>query len=157
MKTHEQDEKFMELALEQARQALRLDEVPVGAVIVRNGQVIASGYNLREANQDPSAHAEMIAIRAAAHRLGSWRLEETRLYVTLEPCAMCAGAVIQARIPELIFGAHDPKAGAVGSLYNLLQDERFNHQVKVRSGVLKQDCSQLLRDFFQELRIQKDS
>jgi len=156
MNISEQDQHYMELALEQARQALRLDEVPIGAVLVKNDRVIASGYNLRETNQDPTDHAEIITLRAAAHRLESWRLEDTRLYVTLEPCAMCAGAIIQARIPELIFGACDPKAGAVGSLYNLVQDERLNHQVKVRQGVLKQDCSQLLKDFFQELRIQKD-
>jgi len=155
MNISQQDEHFMELALEQARQALRLDEVPIGAVIVKNEKVIATGYNLRETHQDPTAHAEMIALRSAASRLGSWRLEDAKIYVTLEPCAMCTGALVQARISQLIFGAHDPKSGTVGSIYNLAKEESFNHQIRIKSGILKQECGQLLRDFFQELRIRK--
>ena len=146
------DEPFMHLALEQAQQAFATGEVPVGAVAVRDGEVIALGSNSREANQDPTAHAEMIAIRAAASRLKTWRLTDTTLYVTLEPCSMCAGAMIQARISRLVFGAFDPKAGACGSICDLLAEPRFNHQVRVDSGVLENECGAILQNFFQQLR-----
>ena len=146
------DRLFMQVALEKAREAFQQDEVPVGAVLVRNGQILATGYNQREAQQDPTAHAEMLTIRAAADELGSWRLTETTLYVTLEPCAMCAGAIIQARIARLVFGAWDPKAGACGSICDLTAETRFNHRVKVEAGYQADQCRNLLQTFFQQLR-----
>ena len=142
----------MQMSLELAKEAYRADEVPVGAVLVKNGAVIATGQNQRETLQDPTAHAELLAIRAAAEITESWRLTETTLYVTLEPCAMCAGAIIQSRIPRLVFGTRDPKAGACGSICDLTSERRFNHRVIVQSGVLAEGCSQLLQQFFQELR-----
>jgi len=145
----------MRRALVQARQAQALGEVPIGALLVSGGQVIAAAGNRRELWQDPTAHAELIVLREAAKRTGSWRLEETTLYVTLEPCIMCMGGIILARIPRVVFGAHDPKAGAVGSLYDLSSDERFNHRVAVTHGVLADECSQMLSTFFQQLRQQK--
>ena len=146
---------WMGKALAQAERAARLGEVPIGAVLVRDGRVIGRGCNRREGKNDPSAHAEMIAIRQAAARLGAWRLTGTTLYVTLEPCPMCMGAIILARIERLVFGCLDPKAGAAGSLYNLATDSRFNHQVAVAAGVMAAECSALLSDFFRELRRQK--
>ncbi len=145
----------MTAAMQEAAVAESLAEVPIGAVVVKDGQIIGRGHNLRETGQDPTAHAEMIAIRQAAEQLGSWRLIDCSLYVTLEPCVMCMGAIILARIPQLIYACRDPKAGAVGSIYNLSTDERFNHQVQVREGVLHQECSNQLRDFFRRLREQK--
>ncbi len=145
----------MQQALAEADIAESLGEVPIGAVIVLDGQIIGRGHNLRETSQDPTTHAEVIAIRQAAKQLGSWRLLDCTLYVTLEPCVMCMGAIILARIPQLVFGCRDPKAGAVGSIYNFSEDERFNHQVKVREGVLKKECSTQLSHFFQSLREQK--
>ena len=145
----------MQEARDEADIAESLGEVPIGAVIVLDGQIIGRGHNLRETSQDPTTHAEVIAIRQAAKQLGSWRLLDCTLYVTLEPCVMCMGAIILARIPQLVFGCRDPKAGAVGSIYNLAEDERFNHQVKVREGVLQQECSTQLSHFFQSLREQK--
>ena len=145
----------MREALAEADIAESLGEVPIGAVIVLDGQIIGRGHNLRETSQDPTTHAEIIAIRQAAKQLKSWRLLDCTLYVTLEPCVMCMGAIILARIPQLVFGCRDPKAGAVGSIYNLAEDERFNHQVKVREGVLQQECSTQLSHFFQSLREQK--
>ena len=142
----------MQTTLELAKEAYRADEVPVGAILVKDGAVIATGQNRRETLQDPTAHAELLAIRAATEITGSWRLTETTLYVTLEPCAMCAGAIIQSRIPRLVFGARDPKAGACGSICDLTNEPRFNHRVIVQSGVLAEDCSQLLQQFFRELR-----
>ncbi len=143
---------WMGRALEQARLALATDDVPVGAVVVRDGEVIARAANRREADQDPTAHAEILAVRAAAAALGSWRLERCALYVTLEPCAMCAGALVLARLPLLVYGAPDPKAGAAGSLYNLVQEPRLNHRLDVVSGVLADDCGRLLIHFFQARR-----
>ena len=145
----------MQQALAEADIAESLGEVPIGAVIVLDGQIIGRGHNLREISQDPTTHAEVIAIRQAAKQLGSWRLLDCTLYVTLEPCVMCMGAIILARIPQLVFGCRDPKAGAVGSIYNFSEDERFNHQVKVREGILQQECSAQLSHFFRQLREQK--
>jgi tRNA(adenine34) deaminase len=145
-------EHFMRLALEEAEQAFREEEVPIGAVIVHEGRVIASAHNEREQLHDPTAHAEMIAITQAAESLQSWRLEGCSLYVTLEPCPMCAGAILQARIPFVIYGAADPKAGAVHSLYHLLDDARLNHRCEVISQVLADSCGQILSRFFQAQR-----
>ena len=142
----------MQLALEQAKEAYGAEEVPVGAVLVQNGDVIATGYNQREGLQDPTAHAELLAIRAAAALTHTWRLTDTTLYVTLEPCVMCAGAIIQSRITRLVFGTLDPKAGACGSICNITAETRFNHQVLVESGILAEDCKHLLQQFFQQLR-----
>lgn len=142
----------MKLALKEAEQALAEDEVPVGAVIVHGDRVIASAHNQREQLRDPTAHAEMIAITQAAEALGSWRLDDSTLYVTLEPCPMCAGAILQARIPTLVYGAADPKAGAVHTLYRLLDDKRLNHRSMVVSGVLAGPCSEILTRFFQQQR-----
>lgn len=146
---------FMEQALIEAKKALAIKEVPIGAVVVRNGEIIGRGFNQRETLQDPTAHAEIIAIRAAAIRLNSWRLTNTTLYVTLEPCPMCAGAIVNSRVETLVYGALDPKAGAVSSLMKLVEDERLNHQVKVIAGVAQEQCSRLLQDFFRELRLKK--
>ncbi|HEY7745430.1 MAG TPA: tRNA adenosine(34) deaminase TadA [Desulfuromonadales bacterium] len=145
----------MQQALVEAETAARLGEVPVGAVVVRGGEVIGRGHNLREASNDPTTHAEMIAIRHAATALDSWRLLECTLYVTLEPCVMCMGAIILARIPRLVFACRDQRAGAVGSIYDFSHDERFNHRVEVREGVLAKECSELLSGFFQSLRARK--
>ena len=147
-----EDECFMSMALAQAREAFRAGEVPVGAVIAQNGCLVATGFNQREMKQDPSAHAEMVAIRTASKTLGTWRLTDTTLYVTLEPCAMCAGAIIQARVQRLVFGALDPKAGACGSICDLTAETRFNHRVNVESGCLAEESRQLLQTFFQQLR-----
>ena len=143
---------WMKLALGEASRALKEGEVPVGAVIVQNGKIIGRGRNQVEAFQDPTAHAEMVAITAAADALKSRRLLDTTLYVTLEPCAMCAGAIVLARIPRVVFGAYDPKAGACGTLMNILADTRLNHQPEVIGGVLADQCGSLLSDFFQQLR-----
>jgi tRNA(adenine34) deaminase len=143
---------FMQLALREAEAALAEDEVPIGAVIVHSGQVIASAHNQRETLRDPTAHAEMIAITQAAGALGSWRLEETTMYVTLEPCAMCAGAIVLARVPMVVYGATDPKAGAVASLYRLLEDGRLNHRAEVIGGVLAAPCGEILTRFFEQKR-----
>ena len=146
------DKTYMQMALAVAKEAYREEEVPVGAVLVKEGEVIATGYNQREGLQDPTAHAELLAIRAAAEVMGSWRLTDTTLYVTLEPCAMCAGAIIQSRVTRLVFGTHDPKAGACGSICDLTAETRFNHRVMVQSGILAKDCKHLLQQFFQQLR-----
>lgn len=145
----------MKLAIDQAREAEAIGEVPIGAVIVHDGEVVGTGYNLRETSQQANSHAEMIAIQAANEQVGSWRLEDCTLYVTLEPCPMCAGAIIQSRIPRVVFGASDPKAGCVGTIMNLLKEERFNHQADVTSGVLGEECSVLLTTFFSKLRERK--
>jgi tRNA(adenine34) deaminase len=145
-------EHFMRLALEQAEQALREDEVPIGAIVVRQEEVIASAHNQREQLHDPTAHAEMIAITQAAESLQSWRLEGCTLYVTLEPCPMCAGAILQARIPILVYGAADPKAGAVHSLYRMLEDPRLNHRCQYVTNVLAEPCAEILSRFFQAQR-----
>ncbi len=145
-------EHFMKLALEEAEQASREEEVPIGAVIVHEGRVIARAHNQREALHDPTAHAEMIAITQAAEALQSWRLEDCTLYVTLEPCPMCAGAILQARIPTVVYGATDPKAGAVHTLYHLLDDSRLNHRCLIVSGVLADPCGAILTAFVQQQR-----
>jgi tRNA(adenine34) deaminase len=147
-----QDEKWMRVALQEASIALKKKEVPVGAVVVYRDKIIGRGHNQTETLNDPTAHAEILAIGAAANYLNSWRLSEAVLYVTLEPCAMCAGAIVLARMKKLVFGAFDPKTGACGSLYNLVQDGRLNHQVEVVLEVLKEDCSGLLQTFFKVLR-----
>ncbi len=143
---------FMKEALEEARKAFEKDEPPVGAVIVKDGEIIARGHNLRESLQDPTAHAEMLAIRAASAKLGRWRLSDCDIYVTLEPCVMCAGAMVLSRLNRLIYGTDDPKAGAVNSLMNLVSDERLNHQNEVKSGILAAECGDLLRRFFSARR-----
>ena len=143
---------FMKEALKEARKAFEKDEPPVGAVIVKDGEIIARGHNLRESLQDPTAHAEMLAIRAASAKLGRWRLSDCDIYVTLEPCIMCAGAMVLSRLNRLIYGTDDPKAGAVNSLMNLVSDERLNHQIEVKSGILAAECGDLLRRFFSARR-----
>jgi len=148
----ERDAEWMGLALEEARAAAAIGEVPVGAVVVRGDRVIGAGHNLTQTIHDPSAHAEMVAIRASADSIGHWRLLDCTLYVTLEPCAMCAGAIVLARIPRLVYGAHDPKAGMCGSLENLAQDPRLNHRVRMTTGVRAAESSALLRDFFRARR-----
>jgi len=145
----------MQAALEEASIAKSLGEVPIGAVVTCNGEIIGRGHNLRETSNDPTAHAEMVAIRQAAESIGHWRLLDTTLYVTLEPCVMCMGAIILARIPRLVYACRDPRAGAVGSIYDFSLDERFNHKVEVIEGVLGEECSQLLSGFFQQLRAGK--
>lgn len=143
---------WMEEAIREARKAEQIGEVPIGAVIVRDGQIIGRGHNLRETSLDPTAHAEMIAIREASSRLGAWRLLDCTLYVTLEPCPMCAGAIVQSRVPAVVYGAPDPKAGCAGTLMNLLQEERFNHRVELIPDVLREECGLLLTNFFRRLR-----
>ena len=150
------DEKYMKLALREARKALAKDEVPIGAVVVCKGEIVGRGHNLKELNSDPTAHAEIIAIREAAQKLNSWRLSDCQLYVTIEPCPMCAGAMLQARIKRLVYGAADKKAGVVDSLYQLLNDERFNHIITVRDGVMAEESRKLMQDFFNKLRKRKD-
>lgn len=146
---------YMALALAEADKAEAIGEVPIGAVIVKNGEVIASAYNLRETTQQPTAHAECLAIQEASERLGTWRLTDCTLYVTLEPCPMCAGAILQARIDTVVFGAKDPKAGCCGSLMNLLEDGRFNHKSDVIAGVCEEECGAKLTHFFRQLRNKK--
>jgi tRNA(adenine34) deaminase len=146
---------FMELAIEEANKAKKIGEVPIGAVLVKDNMVISSSYNLRETTQNALGHAEIAVINDACEKLGTWRLEDTVLYVTLEPCPMCAGAIIQSRIPVVVYGAKDPKAGCGGSIYNLLQEERFNHRCEVLDGILQEECSELLKTFFRELRENK--
>ncbi len=149
---HQEDERFMHDALLEAQRAASDGEVPVGAILVREHTIIARGRNIRERSQDPTAHAELVAIRKAADRLRSWRLTGTTLYVTLEPCLMCAGAMLHARIARLVFGTGDPKAGACGSLYALHEDHRLNHRIAVTHGILEDECRDLLQRFFQRLR-----
>lgn len=146
---------FMQQALKEAEKAMSLKEVPIGAVVVKNGEIIGRGHNLRETSKDPTAHAELLAIQQASQTLGGWRLHGCDLYVTVEPCPMCAGAILLARIDRLIIGAMDPKAGAAGSLLNIPEDERFNHQTQVIRGVLEEECASLMKEFFRELRKSK--
>jgi len=143
---------FMQQAIAQAQAAAELDEVPVGCVIVHRGRIVAAAHNRCEQLRDATAHAEMIAITQASESIGDWRLEDCSLFVTLEPCIMCAGAILQSRIPRVVFGAVDPKAGAVGSLYNLLNDNRLNHRCEVVSGVMAAECGRLLTEFFKRKR-----
>jgi len=144
--------KFMKEALLEAKKAEAIGEVPIGAVIVNKNEIIARGYNLKEKLKDPTAHAEIIAIREASQKLGAWRLSDCTLYVTLEPCQMCTGAIIQARIGHVVFGARDPKAGCIVSLFNLLDDQRFNHNAKYTEGINEEECSLILKNFFLKLR-----
>jgi len=146
------DRAFMEQALAEAAKALESEDVPVGAIVVRDRQIIGRGFNQREKLADPTAHAEMIALTAAAAAVGCWRLEGCTLYVTLEPCPMCAGALVLARLDRLVFGAFDPKGGACGSLYDIPQDPRLNHRLEVTGGVLAGPCAAILRDFFRRRR-----
>lgn len=146
------DEAFMELALRLAQEAANLGETPIGAVVVHEGEIVAQAHNRREIDRDPVAHAELLAIRQAAQRLGRWRLTGGTMYVTLEPCLMCAGALVLARLDRLVYGATDPKAGAVASLYRVLEDERLNHRVETTGGVLADRCGALLSDFFRKRR-----
>lgn len=148
------DERFMREALKEAAAAVSADEVPVGAVVVRDGRIIGRGHNQRERLADPTAHAEMIAITAAAGAVGDWRLVGCTMYVTLEPCVMCAGAIVLGRIERLVYGADEPKGGACGSLYTITSDPRSNHQVAITRGVLVDECARLLRDFFERQRAQ---
>ncbi|UJF36503.1 tRNA adenosine(34) deaminase TadA [Paenibacillus hexagrammi] len=145
----------MNEAIQEAFKAEALGEVPIGAIVVHQGEIIGRGYNLRETSLDPTAHAEMIAIRQASEHLQAWRLLDCKLYVTLEPCPMCAGAIVQSRVPQVIYGTTDPKAGCAGTLMNLLQEERFNHRVDVISGILQEECSSMLTQFFRKLRSSK--
>lgn len=149
---YSQDLEFMGMALEEAQKAFSIGEVPVGAVLVHGGGIIAQGHNQREWQRDPTAHAEMLVIQQAATQLHSWRLLDTTLYVTLEPCLMCAGAILQARIPRLVYGTLDPKAGACGSLYLVHQDSRLNHQIAITAGIQEEGCRDILKRFFQHLR-----
>jgi tRNA(adenine34) deaminase len=148
----ERDREYMQMALERARLAPVLGEVPIGALLVLEGQVLSLVHNFREVWQDPTAHAEVVAIREAATRLGTWRLTGTTMYVTVEPCSMCAGAIIQSRISRLVFGARDPKAGACGSVFNLPDERRLNHRVQVVGGLLEHESQELIQTFFRRLR-----
>jgi tRNA(adenine34) deaminase len=146
------DEYFMRLALREASRAVAHGDIPVGCVVVKDGEVIGAGHNEREARADPTAHAELIALREAARALDSWRVLDAVLYVTLEPCAMCAGAIVLARVPRVVFGTTDPKAGAAGSVLDVLAEPRLNHRPQVESGLLAQECADLLRSFFASRR-----
>ncbi len=145
-------EKYMKEALKQAKKAYSLGEVPIGCVVVHEGKIIGRGYNRRNTDKNTLSHAEITAIRKASRVIGDWRLENCTLYVTLEPCQMCAGAIVQARIPEVVMGCMNPKAGCAGSVLNILEMPEFNHQVQVSRGILEQECSNLLKTFFTELR-----
>ncbi len=146
------DEKYMKEAIRQAEKAWEIEEVPIGCVIVYEGKIIGRGYNRRTTDKNPLAHAEMAAIKKASKKMGDWRLEDCTLYVTLEPCQMCSGAIVQARVKRVVIGCMNPKAGCAGSILNLLQVDRFNHQVEITSGVLEEECSQMMKGFFKELR-----
>ena len=150
-----EQEKYMREAIRQAKKAWALDEVPIGCVIVFDGKIIARGYNRRNTDRNTLSHAELNAIKKASKKLGDWRLEGCTMYVTLEPCQMCAGAIVQARIDEVVIGSMNPKAGCAGSVLNLLDIPQFNHQVKITRGILQEECSALLSDFFRELRKRK--
>ena len=149
------DEKYMKEALKQAKKAAVIDEVPIGCVIVHGDKIIARGYNRRNKEGSTLAHAEIIAIKKASRKLNDWRLEECTMYVTLEPCPMCAGAIVQARIPKVVIGAMNPKAGCAGSILDMFQVREFNHQVEKVSGVLEEECSNIMTEFFRELRKRK--
>lgn len=155
MKKLTDDERFMKEAIRQARKAYAIGEVPIGCVIVYEGRVIARGYNRRTIDKNTLAHAELLAIRKASRKLDDWRLEDCTMYVTLEPCQMCSGAIIQARIPKVVVGCMNPKAGCAGSILNLLDVPQFNHQAELVTGVLEEECSQMMKDFFKELREKK--
>ena len=148
-----EDEKFMKKALHQAKRAAAIGEIPIGCVIVRDGKVIARGFNQRRSKKTTLAHAEMIAVDKASRKLGDWRLEGCTMYVTLEPCQMCSGALVQSRIDRVVIGTMNPKAGCAGSILNLLRMSEFNHQVEITTGVLQAECSNILQDFFRDLRV----
>ena len=150
-----QDEKYMKAAIRQAKKAYALDEVPIGCVIVQNDKIIARGYNRRNTEGNTLAHAELTAIRKASKKTGDWRLEDCTMYVTLEPCQMCAGAIVQARIKKVYIGCMNPKAGCAGSIMNLFNVDAFNHQVESENGILEEECSMLLKEFFRNLRNKK--
>lgn len=150
-----EEERYMKEAIRQARKAWKLREVPIGCVIVKDGKIIARGYNRRNTDKNTLAHAELLAIRKASRALGDWRLEACTMYITLEPCQMCAGAIVQARISRVVIGSRNPKAGCAGSVLNLLQVPQFNHQVELTEGILEEECSSMLTDFFKELRSQR--
>lgn len=150
-----EDEKYMKEALRQAKKAEVLEEVPIGCVIVQNGQIIARGYNRRNTDKNTLSHAELNAIRKASKKTGDWRLEDCTMYITLEPCQMCAGAIVQARVGRVVIGAMNPKAGCAGSILNLLEHPQFNHQAEVERGILETECSEMLTEFFQQLRENK--
>lgn len=150
-----EDEKYMKEAIRQAKKALALEEVPIGCVIVYEGKIIGRGYNRRMTDHTTLAHAELLAMRKACRKLGDWRLEGCRMYITLEPCPMCAGAIVQARIPEVVIGCMNPKAGCAGSVLDLLHQEGFNHQCRVKTGILGESCSEMMRAFFRELRMKE--
>lgn len=147
-----EDEAYMKEAIRQAKKAWKLQEVPIGCVIVKDGKILARGYNRRNTDKNTLAHAELLAIRKASRAVGDWRLEECTMYITLEPCQMCAGAIVQARIPRVVIGSRNPKAGCAGSILNLLQVPAFNHQVEITEHILEEECSLLLKNFFKELR-----
>lgn len=149
------DERFMKEALKQAKKAYAIEEVPIGCVIVHEEKIIARAYNKRNTKKSTLAHAELLAIEKACKKLGDWRLEECTMYITLEPCQMCAGAIVQARIPRVVIGTHNKKAGCAGSILNLLQMKEFNHQVELTSGVLEEECSEMMKQFFREMRKKK--
>ncbi|MGN0393263.1 MAG: tRNA adenosine(34) deaminase TadA [Bariatricus sp.] len=147
-----EDEKYMKEAIRQAKKAWEIEEVPIGCVIVYDGKIIGRGYNRRTTDKNPLAHAEILAIKKASRKMGDWRLEDCTLYVTLEPCQMCAGAIVQARMKRVVVGCMNPKAGCAGSILNLLQVAKFNHQVELERGVLEEECSLMMKGFFKELR-----
>lgn len=149
------DERYMKEAIKQAKKAYALKEVPIGCVIVYDNKIIARGYNRRNTDKNTLSHAEILAIKKASKKLGDWRLEDCTLYVTLEPCQMCAGAIVQARVSRVVIGSMNPKAGCAGSILNLLEMDAFNHQVEVERGILNEDCSEMLTAFFKELRAEK--
>lgn len=151
----EKEEKYMREAVRQAKKAAQAGDVPIGCVIVSGDKIIARAYNQRNKKKTTLAHAELLAIQKASKKTGDWRLEECTMYITLEPCQMCAGAIVQARIPRVVIGAMNPKAGCAGSVLNILQVEQFNHQVDIQKGVLEEECSQMLSDFFRQLRRKK--
>ncbi|MDO5346212.1 MAG: tRNA adenosine(34) deaminase TadA [Lachnospiraceae bacterium] len=155
MRKYTEDERYMKAALAQARKAYALEEVPIGCVIVYEGKIIARGYNRRNTDKNTASHAEINAIRKASKKLGDWRLEGCTIYITLEPCQMCAGAIVQARITRAVIGCMNAKAGCAGSVLNLLEMPEFNHQVEVTRGVLREECSSMLSEFFRELRERK--
>ena len=152
MRKYTEDEKFMKEAIKQAKKAEAIGDVPIGCVIVHDGKIIARGYNKRNKDKTVLAHAELLAMKKACKKLGDWRLEDCTMYITLEPCQMCAGAIVQARIKRVVVGSMNPKAGCAGSVLNILQMKEFNHQVELVTGVLDEECSELLKDFFKKLR-----
>ena len=147
-----EDETYMKQAIKLAKKAWKIEEVPIGCVIVHEGKVIGRGYNRRTTDKNPLAHAELIAIKKASKKMGDWRLEDCTLYVTLEPCQMCSGAIVQARVKKVVVGCMNPKAGCAGSILNLLQVDQFNHQVELETGILEEECSEMMKAFFRELR-----